>query len=291
MATWETGRNTESISTPASFPHSNVTVSYKKSLIGTCNVIGLFDNHWLPIRSIVFLVETIQCKQFRCIYRKKKKLSQFLCAFFKSTSNFDDFRKLLTLIASEFPKLWAPENVVRYMCKKSGLTGPMDRQHGKRAKTLIHSQRQLLYQINWPLQRKLSWKKLLLVTCKILRLFVNTMTGNDKNFFIVETIQCQQFRCIYPKKKKIFRNFLCIFHIYIKFWTFSKKKSLSWLMNFGKYGTRKTWLDKWVTSPVWDDPSTSNIVNGPKHCFNLNVSIFSIFTGHCERNLVGKGHS
>ena len=42
--------------------------------------------------------------------------------------------------------------------------------------------------------------------------------------FLVETIQCKQFRCIYRKSKKLFLNFfLIIFQIYNKFWTFSKK--------------------------------------------------------------------
>ena len=41
--------------------------------------------------------------------------------------------------------------------------------------------------------------------------------------FLVETIQCKKLRCIYLKNKKIFSISLCIFQIYIKFWTFSKK--------------------------------------------------------------------
>ena len=33
-----------------------------------------------------------------------------------------------------------------------------------------------------------------------------------------------------------------------------------------------------------DDPSTSNMVNGPKHCWNLNDSTFTIFIDRCEEN-------
>ena len=44
--------------------------------------------------------------------------------------------------------------------------------------------------------------------------------------FLVETIQCQQFRCIYRKNKKFFLIFLCIFEICIKFWRFSKQDDL-----------------------------------------------------------------
>ena len=38
----------------------------------------------------------------------------------------------MTLIADLFPKLRIPENVVRYMSKKSRFKGPFDTQHGKR---------------------------------------------------------------------------------------------------------------------------------------------------------------
>ena len=71
--------------------------------------------------SILVLVETIQCKQFRCIYRKKKN-SDFFCAFFKSTLNFEHFQKKMSLIVYVFPKLQTLKNVVRQMSKKSRWT-------------------------------------------------------------------------------------------------------------------------------------------------------------------------
>ena len=45
----------------------------------------------------------------------------------------------MTLIADLFPKLRTPENVVRYMSKKSRFKGPFDRQYGKRVQTLLRS--------------------------------------------------------------------------------------------------------------------------------------------------------
>ena len=44
----------------------------------------------------------------------------------------------MTLIADFFPKLRTPENVARYMSKKSRFKGPFDRQHGKRIQTLCN---------------------------------------------------------------------------------------------------------------------------------------------------------
>ena len=53
----------------------------------------------------------------------------------------------MTLIADLFPKLRTPENVVRYMSKKSRSKGLFDRQHGKRVQTLLQSERQHGYHI------------------------------------------------------------------------------------------------------------------------------------------------
>ena len=53
----------------------------------------------------------------------------------------------MTLIADFFPKLRTPENVLRYMSKKSRLKGPFDKQHGKLVQTLLPSGQQHCYQI------------------------------------------------------------------------------------------------------------------------------------------------
>ena len=54
-------------------------------------------------------------------------------------------KKEMTLIADSFLKLRTPENVVRYMSKKSRFKGPFDREHGKRVQTLLQSERQHHY--------------------------------------------------------------------------------------------------------------------------------------------------
>ena len=43
----------------------------------------------------------------------------------------------MTLIADLFPKLRTPENVVRYMSRKSSFKGPFARQHVKRVQTHV----------------------------------------------------------------------------------------------------------------------------------------------------------
>ena len=55
-------------------------------------------------------------------------------------------------------------------------------------------------------------------------------------------------------------------------------------MSFRNYGLGKPWLDKCFKSPVFEDPSKSNMLNGPKHCSNLNRNTFGIFIDQCEGN-------
>ena len=55
-------------------------------------------------------------------------------------------------------------------------------------------------------------------------------------------------------------------------------------MYFWTYGHRKTFLNKCLKGLVSDNPWTSNMVNGPKHCWNLNNKTFTIFIGPCEKN-------
>ena len=77
--------------------------------------------------------------------QKQKFFSDFFLVFSKSTFNFEYFqKKKMTVIADFFPKLRTPENVVRYMSKKSRLKGPFEGQHGKRVQTLLQCEEQVL---------------------------------------------------------------------------------------------------------------------------------------------------
>ena len=110
--------------------------------------------HWLLMRSILFLIEAIQRKQFGCNYLKNKKSFLIFPCIFKIYIKFWIFsKKKTTVIADSFPKLRTPKNVVRYICKKSRLKGPFDRQYGKRVQTLFWSERQHRYHIYWSFWR------------------------------------------------------------------------------------------------------------------------------------------
>ena len=53
---------------------------------------------------------------------------------------------------------------------------------------------------------------------------------------------------------------------------------------FGNYGLEKPWLDKSLKSLVSEGASKSKMVNGPKHCSNMNDCNFGIFIDQCEGN-------
>ena len=62
-------------------------------------------------------------------------------------------------------------------------------------------------------------------------------------------------------------------------------------MYFWIYLIPKMLLDRCLKSTISEDPSTSNMVKSPKHCWNFNDSTFTIFIDHCEGNSVGKSLS
>ena len=66
------------------------------------------------------------------------------------------------------------------MSKKSRFSEPFEKQHGKRAQTLLKSSSEHLYHIHRSLPSQLSWKKSLLFTCRILGLLVTPFAANKK---------------------------------------------------------------------------------------------------------------
>ena len=113
---------------------------------------------------------------------QKHELFQiFFSQLFKSSLNFEYFqKKKMILIADSFWKLQTPKNVVRSTTKISRFWGPFEKQDGKRTQKLFKFEWQHLYHIYLSLRRQVRRRKPLLVIWKILGLFVNTVTTNDR---------------------------------------------------------------------------------------------------------------
>ena len=138
-----------------------------------------------------------------------------------------------------------------------------------------------------PGERNWSWKSPSEWYKKFLGLFVNLLAANNKNSLLNRGKLQQHFQMQLSQKRKIFSQFFLHFQNLDSFFNIFKKKRPSELIYFWAYGLRKTWLDKCLKSRVSEVPFKSNIVTGPKHCWNLNDSTFTIFIDPCEGNSVG----
>ena len=117
----------------------------------------------------------------------------------------------MTLIAEVFPKLRSPKNKVRSMCIKSRFKGSFKKQRGKRAQTFLKFAWQNLYHIYWLLWRQLTLKKSLLVTCKISRLFPNTLSADGKYSLLNRDNLSQPIQMQLSRKGKTSSKFFCAF--------------------------------------------------------------------------------
>ena len=152
------------------------------------------------------------------------------------------------------------------MSKKSRFRGCFDKQYGKRAQALLKSASQHLYHIHRSLPRKLSWKKSLLLTCKILGLLVNTLATDEKYPVVNRDNLTIPIQMQLSQKQKTFSQFLCAFLKSLLNFKYFEKKMTARDFVFPKLLTPKTWSDKCLKIPVLADPSTSSRVNVPKYC-------------------------
>ena len=168
------------------------------------------------------------------------------------------------------------------MSKKPRLTEPFEKQRSKRARGFFKSALQHLYDIHWSLPSQLSWKTSLLLTCQILGLLVNTLAADEKNPVLNRDNLTIPIQMQFSQKQKTFSELFAAFLEAI--WNFERfeKEMASVAFVFPNLRTLKMWLDKWLKNPVPDDPSTSNMVNVPKHCWNLHHITFIIFIDHCQ---------
>ena len=121
------------------------------------------------------------------------------------------------------------------------------------------------YHIYWSVWKQLSFKKSLLRICKILSLFVNTLTADDKYSLLNRDIL---------KSSWNFQHFQQI------------DDAHSWCISQNTDSVKQ--VRQCLISPACEDVSKSNMVNGTKHCRNLSDSIITIFIDQCEGKWVAK---
>ena len=102
--------------------------------------------------------------------------------------------------------------------------------------------------------------------CKILELFVNRLTNDDKYSFLNRGNLLQHFQMQLSQKRKNFSDFFFFFWHVRNLDSILKifKKNMTFIGDvFLNLGTPKK---EWLKIPVLEDPSKSNMVKGPKHC-------------------------
>ena len=97
------------------------------------------------------------------------------------------------------------------MSKKSRFRGAFDIQHGKRAQELLKFTSDTLYNIQRSAPRKLSRKKSVLLTCKILGLLLNTLATDEKYPVLNRDNLTIPIQMQLSQKQKIFSEFFAAF--------------------------------------------------------------------------------
>ena len=138
---------------------------------------------------------------------------------------------------------------------------PFDKQHGKRAQALLKSASQHVYYIHWSVASQLTWKKSLLLTCKILGLLFNTLAADEKNPVLHRDNLTIPVQMQLSQKENTFSQFLSeFFKSSFNFQHFEKKVTFIAFL-FRNLRTPKTKFDKCLKSLVSEDPSTSNMAD------------------------------
>ena len=177
------------------------------------------------------------------------------------------------------------------MSRNSCFRGPFDKQHGKRAQTLLKSASQHLYHIHRSLHKKFSSQKSLLLTCKMLGLLVNTFAAHERYLDLHRDNSRIPIQMLLSEKQKWFCQFFPAFlKTRFNFEHFDRKDDPHTLC-ISEITYSENVVREMYKKFCFRDLSRTNMVNVLKHCWNLPHSTFIIFTGHCQENFVGKSLS
>ena len=150
----------------------------------------------------------------------------FLLQFWNMHQIKTILKKRMSVLAELFPKLLLRKEIAIETSRNSCFRTPFGNQRVKGFQTPLKVARHHYYLFFPWIPGKVSWKKTALVWLKILRLFFNTLTADDK--YSCRNMQnfLQELQTLLSQKQKIFFEFFivyCISEMCIKFRTFGKK--------------------------------------------------------------------
>ena len=131
--------------------------------------------------SILFGIVRICHSLFRGNYLKNEKVFlSFLFHFRNFQQILNIFKEKKVVIANVFPKLQNVKDLVRPHSKMCYFRTSFDSEHIKASETLVKSAREHFYHIFSSLWEEMIWEMSPLVKFEILRVFVKTLTADDK---------------------------------------------------------------------------------------------------------------
>ena len=195
----------------------------------------------------------------------------------------------MTPIAEVFRKLRTSKNMLTSITKKSPFKGSFGKQHGKRPQTLLKFAGQHLYQLYWSLWRQMTCKKSLLMTCKISRLFPNTLSADGKYSLLNRDNLTQPIQMQVSRKQKTFSEFFsALLKSNLKFEHFQKKKMSLISDGFPKLRTPKNMVKSMSKISHFKGSFGKQHGKRAQKLVKFACSTFTIFIDHCECNCLTK---
>ena len=189
---------------------------------------------------------------------------------------------VITYSLSDAPPTFQSLPKFRYFsqCSSQLLAEAMNLSHYKWQNNKMSSQDHCEW--NWVV-KSLSWRYVKSYDC-----FLTHWLPMASILVLIGTFKRNQLRCNYVRnEKKFFQSFSAFLTSSSNFKNFEKNDDSHGLCisDIPDCKRRGYWND-W--NPASEDPSTSNMVNGPKHIWNLHDSSLIRCIDHCQGNWVEK---
>ena len=152
------------------------------------------------------------CNNLKRFYLKNGRLFlDFLLHFWYVHKIWNIWKKRMSVPAWLFPKVLLPKEVATETFRRSCFTTPFGNQRVNGFQTPLKVPRHHNYPLFPQIPCELNWKKNPLLWSKILRLFANTLTADDK--YSCRNMQnfLQQLRTLLSEKRKTFSGFFITF--------------------------------------------------------------------------------
>ena len=162
--------------------------------------------------SIPAAICTFFCNNFKRYYLKNGRLFlDILLPFLNVHEIYNTLKKTMSVLAWLFPKLLFPKEVATETSRRSCFRTPFGNQRLNGFQTPLKVGRHHYYPLFWWISGKLSRKKTALLISKILRLFANPLTADDKNPCRDMQNFLQQLQTLWSRKRKTLSGFFIVF--------------------------------------------------------------------------------